>query len=178
MVRSGLVAVLCLGLCVVACRKRPELLPDTPPEPTTAVRDAGVAARAPATKSATGGPQNAPGQTLYQAKSSRDAEPDKAPQPAHGFAIPAGLRAVSVSAAGSSYELTGVSLAALERFYRRELGRDGTINKRAYGFEARVKDNNGFVLVTQRPGSDSIIIGVVPHMTPRRTSPELQEPGH
>ena len=176
--RLSLGVLLCVCLAVgAACRKRPELLPDSP---TLEAESTAAPSEAEKKKATARGPASVPPsvaapKTLLQAQPLREAEPDKAANPVHGFPIPDGLRAVSTSSTASSYE-TRLSLASLERFYRREVGRDGTLNKRAYGFEVRTKDSNGFILVTQRPGSDTVLIGVVAHMVSRPNPP--QEPNH
>lgn len=87
-------------------------------------------------------------------------EPEKAPAPSLGFPIPADLKLQTRSTKSEVFE-SQYSVKALERFYRRELGRDGALEPRTYGFRATLTNSNGFLLVTHPPGADTVRIAVI-----------------
>ena len=158
--------VVAAGLTLGACRRRKKINPD-PIAPAAVVSANEDEDEGTAVARSRPGPPPSAGITPSDAAKKRlitilppNVEPYRASEPAHGFAIPDQMKEVERSSNTAVFETT-TSLAALERFFRREIGRDGTIETQGAGFKVVSHAMPGFVLVTPTISGDRVRIAII-----------------
>lgn len=182
--RVGVLAV-CAVLALSACkRRRPIELEDDPAAASTNDAKEGRTERARRAAQGSGmdlaptAAKPVPPVTTLAKPALLDVEPDKAPKATFGFPMPAGMQLLSRSSKNEVYE-TSYSVPALEKFFRRELGRDGELERRTYGFIAKRHDSNGFAMITHPPGAETVRVAVIGPVLRRvrLTDPHSETPG-
>lgn len=168
-VRIGFVALMGVAFCaaVGSCKRKRPPAAQVGEEESAKAGQPEVAAEAKRAKPPAMSPAATGASARFIKKAAAEAEePDKAAKPAHGFPVPVGLSSIHADPNASQYRSVH-SIKNLEKFYRREVGRDGELKKRGHGFEVRMKGQNGFLLVTRPPAQDWTMISIVGHMETR-----------